>query len=49
MAPMLASRPGISRGDAMKEIGKLWRARGGKADGDLVAVTGSLAQMTVES
>lgn len=50
MTPMLASKPGISRGEAMKEIGKLWRARGEKiADAEIDNMVGGMASLSVKS
>lgn len=46
---MLASRKGISRGDAMKEIGKLWRARGETiVDSELGAMISGLDTLSVD-
>jgi hypothetical protein len=47
MGPMLASNPGMTRGDAMKEIGKLWRSRGHLAVADIDAVAEELGGLSI--
>jgi len=47
MGPMLASNPGITRGEAMKEIGKLWRSRGHLEVPDIDSVVEELSNLTM--
>jgi len=47
MGPMLASTPGMTRGDAMKEIGKLWRSQGPVAATDIDSVAEALDNLSM--
>jgi len=49
MGPTLASNPGITRGEAMKEIGKLWRLRGHLEVTDIDSVVEELSSLSVRT
>ena len=47
MGPMLASNPGMTRGSAMKEIGKIWRSRGHLGVTDIDSVVEELSNLSM--
>ena len=47
IGPMLASNPGMTRGGAMKEIGKLWRLRGQPSVTDIESVAEGLSSLSM--
>jgi len=49
MGPMLASNPGVTRGEAMKEIGKLWRSREHLGVTDIDSVVEELSNLSMRT
>lgn len=47
MGPILASNPGMTRGEAMKEVGKLWRSRGNPTVADIDGVAEQLESLSM--